>query len=96
MKNHGLNRLIVLARRAYHPTLLPAPAEAPLGFATRIAARLPEQRTSHLSDLWERFCWAGAMLSAVVCLAIYVHQVMTPEPDVLDLVLQVQAGTEPL
>lgn len=87
-----LHKLIVTARQAYAPQSAPAATAAPFGFATRIAARWVGARR-HVSrgDLWERIsCW-GASVSVAVCVAAFTQQMLQPEPNVFDLVLEMQA-----
>ena len=91
-----LRRLIAAARKARAPQAAP-PADAPFGFATRVAARWADARgrASH-GELWERFCWWGASVSVAVCLAAFTYQAVTPERNAFDLLLEIPAASQTL
>lgn len=72
-------RLLEAARRR-QATRADQAAEAPFGFATRLAAearrlRAADQRLA----LWQRAAWRGALASAAVCLAVFASH-WSPSP----------------
>lgn len=91
-----LQRLLALARKARAPA--PVPAEAPWGFAARVAARWKsaEGRRLPALSLWERACWWGAAASLIVCTATAIHHARQPQPSAFDpLVYAAPANPEP-
>ena len=93
MNKQPLQELIASARKAYAPSSAPPAEAAPLGFATRIAARWSAARRHPArGDIWERFCWWGASVSVAVCVAAFAQQALSPEPNAFDLILGIQAS----
>lgn len=91
-RKQALGKLIIAARKAHQPQSTPTPQPAPVGFATRIAARWAEAgRRNGWADVWERLCWWGASASIAVCLLVFAQKTMTPEPSAFDLLLEVEA-----
>lgn len=92
MDNQQLQKLIASARKAYAPPTSPPDESPSLGFATRIAARWSAtHRHPARGDVLERFCWWGASVSVGVCVVAFAQQALSPEPNVFELVLEIQA-----
>jgi hypothetical protein len=84
--NPRLTRLIAAARKAYAPGPEASP-DAPLGFATRIAALRREDRQQERARAWERLCWWGATTGVAICLFVFVQQHRVAETNAFDVLL---------
>ena len=86
MKDERFDTFLELARRGR-----PEPsAEAPYGFASRVAARWAgAPKHPSLADLWERLCWygAGVSLAALVFSASFAPP--TSQPNAFEMLLSV-------
>ncbi len=86
MKDERFDILLELAKRGR-----PEPsAEAPYGFASRVAARWAEApKQASLADLWERLCWygAGVSLAALVFCASFTPS--ASQPNAFEMLLSV-------
>jgi hypothetical protein len=90
-----LNQLLSLAKKAHRPMAEEIKLQAPLGFSTRVAARWASgERSLTPGDLWERLCWCGASVAAVVCLAAAVHHGLNPEPTAFEVLLDMPQQEE--
>ncbi|MBM3846474.1 MAG: hypothetical protein FJ405_09340 [Verrucomicrobia bacterium] len=98
MKDHStkLRRLIELARRAPTDDLAKDSVAAPYGFASRVAAGWCRAPQARVADLWERFCWWGAAVSASVCLLVSVAQPTSAEGDAFELLFHAHAQSQQL
>ncbi len=93
-KNDVWKKLSEAARRC--PRQPDAPAELPLGFDTRVLARLRDKR-SLPAELWLRLAWrmmpAGAAVLLVCWVAIPPAPAAWPTPDTAELTeLLIQEG----
>ncbi|MBI2929473.1 MAG: hypothetical protein HYY24_27735 [Verrucomicrobia bacterium] len=84
-----LKTLFALARHARTQPVHVAEAQAaPLGFATRVAARWGGQaRRLRPADLWERLAWWGAGAAVAVCVVAMLLPRPEQELTSLDLLL---------
>ena len=90
MKSSGrrLNALLTLARTAARPPAPCADLAPHPGFASRIARQWSTQvRAVNTCALWERLCWRGAAVSAVICLGAFLHSNWNLEPTAFDILL---------
>jgi len=91
-----LDKFLGLARKGRHQESPgPVSESAPIGFATRVAARWAETPKGSVADAWERLAWWGGGLAAAACVfAITLHR-PEPEPTGFDLLLREPAVEQP-
>jgi len=90
--NESLRKLIEAARKASAPAPEPEDPSVPFGFSTRVAARWASSRgRSSLADAWERLSWWGAGATVALCLLLFVGQLVQPEPNPFDALMEAPA-----